>query len=116
MKFKLYAVYAGQEIVYIDLIEDTVEAWHEAWDRHNEGFKDKEHPNYMYEVMREHKAEGHTISMQPLRLLEYLPDWKNNTKDDLERIRKILIYTILPIGNWDEYHKDEELMYEEMLD
>jgi tRNA A37 N6-isopentenylltransferase MiaA len=81
----LYIASVGEKTVFIGKCDKTLEAWRTAAERLN-------------------AALGKTPAMKPLRLLELI------CKDDeeLEQARKVLVFTLKPIGNWNEWSQFEE--------
>ena len=81
----LYIATAGEKTVFIGKCDKTLEGWQTAAERLN-------------------AALGKTPAMKPLRLLELI------CKDDeeLEQARRVLILTLKPIGNWNEWSQFEE--------
>jgi hypothetical protein len=58
MKYKLYGLFSGDELVYVGKIEDTIEAYCKEFDSHLEILENGgQHENYMYEYMLERKEE-----------------------------------------------------------
>lgn len=95
MKYKLYGLYSGDELVYIDKVEDTAEAMCDEFNLHlailENGGK---HQNYMYEYMLERREEGQHIRMT---MLNEVPG-----NADSEMVRLALVYALRPTGNWHE--------------
>ena len=81
----LYIATVEEKTVFIGKCEKTLEAWRTAAERLK-------------------AALGKTPAMKPLRLLELI------CKDDeeLEQARKVLVFTLKPIGNWNEWSQFEE--------
>ena len=107
MKYKLYGLYSGDELVYVDRVKGTAEAMCDEFNLHlailENGGK---HQNYMYEYMLERKEEGHNIRMSVLYELPGV---------DVEVARVVLVYTLRPIGNWYEWNWLEEKEERERL-
>ena len=101
MKYKLYGLYSGDELVYVGKIEDTAQAVCDEFNLHlailEHGSK---HQNYMYEYMLERREEGQFVRMT---MLNEVPG-----KEDIETVRLALVYALRPIGNWYEWHWTEE--------
>lgn len=101
MKYKLYGLYSGDELVYIGKVEDTAEATCDEFNLHlailQNGGK---HQNYMYEYMLDRHQEGQRIRMT---LLNEVPG-----NADPEMVRLALVYALRPTGNWHEWHWVEE--------
>ena len=97
MKYKLYGLYSGDELVYVGKIEDTAQAYCEEFNLHLDILENGgQHQNYMYEYMLE---RGDSIRMH---ILYELPG------ADVEAIRTALVYALRPIGNWYEWNWLEE--------
>ena len=101
MKYKLYGLYSGDELVFVGKIEDTAEAYCKEFDSHlaileNGG----QHENYMYEYMLERREEDYLIRMT---MLHEVPG-----KEDIEEVRLMLVYALRPIGNENEWRWTEE--------
>ena len=108
MKYKLYGLFSGDELVYVGKIEDTAEAYCKEFNLHLAILeKDGKHQNYMYEYMLGRREEGHSIRMH---MLYELPG------ADVEATRAALVYTLRPIGNWYEWNWLEEKEERERLE
>ena len=107
MKYKLYGLYSGDELVYVGKIEDAAEAYCKEFNLHLAILeKGGKHQNYMYEYMLDRKEEGHSIRMHMLY---------ESPGANVEVSRLALVYTLRPIGNWYEWNWLEEKEERERL-
>ena len=107
MKYKLYGLFSGDELVYVGKIEDTAQAYSDELNLHLAILANgNKHENYMYEYMLNRQEEGHSVRMS---MLYELPG------ADVEATRVALVYTLRPIGNWHEWHWLEEKEERERL-
>jgi hypothetical protein len=103
----LYGLFSGDELVYVDKIEDTAQAYSDAINLHRVILENGgKHQNYMYEYMLDRREEGHSIGMG---MLHELPG------ADVEVARVALVYALRPIGNWYEWNWLEEKEERERL-
>ena len=112
MKYKLYGLYSGDELVFVGRIRDTTEDWCDIFNYHLHILEqDRPHQNPMYKYMRDRVKQGHQVHIYPFSLLENMPDWK---EEELERIRQGIVYALCPMGNWKEWG-EKDLIEEEVV-
>ena len=107
MNYKLYGIYAGEELVYIGKIKDSAQAMCTEWATHSYYLENQDKSdNYMYEYLNDRYEEGERIYPQILC---------NVPNADIESVRLSLVYALRPIGNWYEWNWLEEKEERERL-
>ena len=97
---KLYGLYSGNELMYVDTVGETTMDWCDKCNYHlNILSNGGQHENDLYKFLLEGKEEGKKIYMMPIHEVPGM---------DVESVRRALVYALRPIGNWEEWREEEE--------